>query len=792
MKDLVVQFQNFGKTIFKSKTNRMNNKLRILSFLFLIAGNICMLSAQIGVGEWRSHYAYHDATQCTMLDGQLFVLSDGSLYSYTPGDTYVGIYNKSTCLSDQGIRFMVKSKQENLLCLVYDNANIDLLLEDEKMCNLPDFATTSSYDPNVNDVTVCGSTAYLATTFGIVAVNLAKKEFTNTYPVKENVLSAASDGHIIVAATENGIFQGSLDDNLLDPANWHQMNTNQFRKVECINGTFIAYSKGYGICTLNAEWRPQRFTEEKFNFMYVVDDRLIAGKDNQLYVWTTVPGNPTIYTTDDDVFCATFDGKDVWTAEGKQGLRGYTIGEGDKLTMTTSSIIPNSPVRNHCDYIRFTDDERLLVAGGCLDYLGTTRYEGTVEIFEDETWTSFQEEGIAEATGLKYGYNNVTSIVQDPTDANHHYASAYGGGIFEFRDGKYVSNLNSSNSILETAIEGSSHYTRVSQLQYDKQGNLWITNSHAVSPLKILTKEGKLINLYYEELREQPTVTNILFDHNGLTWVVVMRSDAGLFCIDNGGTPYDVKDDRTRFISPRFTDQDGNSIAIDYIYDIAEDQEGDIWILTNKGPYVMRSPFDFFSNNFHFTKIKVPRNDGSGYADYLLDGVYTTCIAIDDANRKWIGTLSNGLYLVSADGYETIHHFTADNSPLPSDNIKDIAIQGSTGEVFIATDCGLVSFRSDATTPAEEYDKNSVYAFPNPVSPDYEGIITIVGLKASSTVKILSTGGSTVASGISLGGSFTWNGKLPDGRRAPSGVYFVLATDEEGREGIATKILFIH
>lgn len=765
---------------------------RLLTTMVLFVGSIFMLSAQIAVGEWRSHYAYHNATRCIQLGEQLFVLSDGSLYSYTPGDTYVGIYNKSTCLSDQGIRYMVKGEQDNLLCLVYDNANIDLLMDEDKMCNLPDFATSTAYDPTVNDVTVCGSMAYLATTFGIVAVNLTKKEFTNTYPVKENVLSAASDGQFIVAATDNGIFCGNLDDNLLDPANWHQMNTNQFRKVEFIDGHFIAYNKGYGICTFTDDWKPQRFTAEKFEFMYVTDGRLIAGKDNQLYVWTSVTGDPVIYTTDSNVFCATFHGKEVWTAEGPQGLRGYTMDEANKLTLITSSIIPDSPRRNYCDYIQFTDDERLLVAGGCLDYLGTTRYEGTAEIFEDEIWTVFQEEGIAEATGLKYGFNNATSIVQDPVDAHHHYVSAYGGGIFEFRDGRFVSNLNSSNSSLETAIEGSSHYTRISQLQYDKQGNLWITNSHAVSPLKILTKEGKLIDLYYEELREQPTVTNILFDSNGLTWVVVMRSDAGLFCIDDAGTPFNVKDDLTRFISPRFTDQDGNAIAIDYIYDIAEDQEGDIWVLTNKGPYVMRHPFDFFSENFHFTKIKVPRNDGSGYADYLLDGVYTTCIAIDDANRKWIGTLSNGLYLVSADGYETIHHFTAADSPLPSDNIKDLAIKGSTGEIFIATDCGLVSFRSDATTPSEKYSKSSVYAFPNPVSPDYEGNITIVGLKASSTVKILSSGGSTVTTGISLGGSFTWNGKLPDGRRAPSGVYFVLATDEDGKEGIATKILFIH
>ena len=765
---------------------------RLLTLITLFAANLLLLSAQIGVGEWRSHYAYHDAIRCELMDGHIFVLSDGSLYSYTPGDAYVEILDKSTCMSDKGIQYMVKCADENILCIVYEDANIDLLMPDNKICNLPDFAESTNYDPTINDVTITGSTAYLATTFGIVTLNLTKKEFGGTYPVKQNVLSAASDGHTILAATDKGIFQGSLDENLLDPSTWHQMNTNQFNKVFYVDGKYVAWSRGYGMCTFTEDFRLQRFTSEKFTTVYTADGRLIACKDHQLYVWTTIPDSPTIYTTDGDVLCAAFDGNNLWTAEGTNGLRGYRIGDGTTLTLTTSSIIPNSPIRNHCDYLHFTDDNTLLVAGGCLDYLGTTRYEGTVEMFKDNNWTIFQESGIEEATGLTLGYNNVTSVVQDPTDATHHYASAYGGGIYEFRNGRYVSNLNSSNSTLETAIEGLSHFTRISRLKYDKQGNLWITNSHAISPLKILTREGKLIDLYYDELREQPTVTDILFDSNGLTWVIVMRSDAGLFCINDGGTPYDVNDDRTRFLSPRFTDQDGNATTIDYIYDIAEDQQGDIWVLTNQGPYVMRAPFDFFSDNFHFTKIKVPRNDGSGYADYLLDGVYTTCIAIDAANRKWIGTLSNGLYLLSADGYETIHHFTAADSPLPSDNIKDIAICGTTGEVFVGTDCGLVSYRSDATTAADEYNKNAVYAFPNPVTPDYNGVITIVGLKASSSVKIISTGGSTMTAGTSLGGSFTWDGRTPDGQRAPTGVYFVLATDEEGRDGIVTKILFVH
>lgn len=763
---------------------------RLLVTLTLLVSCCCLLEAQLAIGEWRAHYAYHNATACTSLGGNIYVLSDGSLYSYNPDDEYIDIYNKCTLLTDQGIAFMERCEAENVLMLVYKNANIDFLYPDESIVNLSDWHDKSSYDPTVNDVSISGSQAYLASNFGVVVVNLRKKEFTNTYPAGKNIISAVTDGKVILAATPDGVRMGRLTDNLLDAANWHTLCTNYFNRLVCFNGQFVALSHTYGLYSVNLDGSVKRFFDGKLSHLSVKDGKLIAGNENDLYVFDSLLAAPTRLSFDTPVSDAFLQGNTWWTACGTQGLRGYANGSQPQLT--TASILPESPMRNYCDYITFTPDNRLLLAGGCLDYFGTTSYPGTVSIFDNESWTSFQEEGITDVTGLRK-YSNVTSIVQDPTDPSHHFVSAYGEGIYEFRDGRFVANLNCTNSTLETAIEGNANYTRISRLQYDADGNLWITNSHAHSPLKVMTKsDGKLIDLYYDELCEQPTVTDILFHSSGLKWVIVMRAEAGLFCIDDAGTPFNTADDRTRFISPRFTDQDGNSTVIDYVYDIAEDKDGSIWVLTNQGPYVIRQPEHFFDPDFTFTKVKVPRNDGTNFVDYLLDAVYTTCIAIDAVGRKWIGTQSNGIYLISADGYETIHHFMASNSPLPSDVIKDIAINGTTGEVFIATDAGLVSFRSDATTPADEYVKSAVYAFPNPVEPDYEGVITINGLKADSDVRIIATDGTPMDAGTSLGGSYSWSPINPaTGRRVATGVYHVLATDAEGRSGIATHIVVV-
>ena len=217
-----------------------------------------------------------------------------------------------------------------------------------------------------------------------------------------------------------------------------------------------------------------------------------------------------------------------------------------------------------------------------------------------------------------------------------------------------------------------------------------------------------------------------------------------------------------------------------------------MWVGCDRGVFVTYSPQQVFDSDFYFTQIKVARNDGSNLADYLLSEIPIKCITVDGGNRKWIGTSGSGVFLVSADGQETIHHFTTDNSPLISDDINDIAINGETGEVFIATSAGLLSYRSDAFDPEPSFDKNRVKVYPNPVRPDYDGNITVTGLMYNSDVKIVNAAGRLINQGTSVGGAYTWNGRLAGGRRCANGIYYVLATDEEGNKGIVTKFLIVN
>jgi ligand-binding sensor domain-containing protein len=245
-----------------------------------------------------------------------------------------------------------------------------------------------------------------------------------------------------------------------------------------------------------------------------------------------------------------------------------------------------------------------------------------------------------------------------------------------------------------------------------------------------------------------------------------------------------------RLIQKTITNQDGTSYTDFVPHCVAEDLDGNIWIGTNVGPFLIEKS-KITSQDEPITQVKVARNDGTDLADYLLSGVNITNIVIDGANRKWFGTENNGVYLISADNTEQIHHFTEDNSPLLSNQIKSLAMNPETGELFIGSDIGLCSYMSDATAGVDEMSKDDVYAFPNPVPSDYTGTITVRGLAYNSDVKILTVSGRLVAEGRSNGGTFTWNGRDSAGRRVASGIYMICAAKSDGSNGIVCKIAMV-
>ena len=766
---------------------------RIFASLLLIFLSSAWLCAAIG--DWRVHNSYRYATDCRTVGDKVYVLSGGNLYSYNKEDGELLTYDHLTTLSDVKIACIEYSEAIDALVIVYENANIDILYDDETLYNISDFKNKNLAEKTINNLQVADSMAYISTGFGVVTLNLKRQEFGNTYTLGKSVNSVAVYEGYIFVCTPEGLFRGSLADNLLDNKNWTQLFKYPVTALDSYEGQLYGILPNFGFYSFTVDGRFTQMLKnegnERFTYINVADGKMFVGTSTKVFVYDS-PESYATYQLPANTLSLRPDGKDFWRCGGTDGLSRLSPKDG-KLVETLVGLQPNGPIRSYCDYLGFSSRGNLLVAGGTLNYNDMTFYDGTVMMLDGDDWFNFPEKEIKEATGLSY--QNVTSVAEDPREEGHFFASSFGYGLYEFRDGEFVAHYNHRNSILESVQDSgyvyANRYVRVPRLKYDSGGNLWMTNTGTNNIIKVLKNDSTWASLYYKDIAKRPAMLDILFDSRGWLWVTSYRADAGLFCAKMNNTPLDTSDDETKFISARLKNQDGIEYDINYVYTFVEDRNGQMWLGTDVGLFVLPNPKKFFDGNVTFNQIKVPRNDGTGLADYLLNSVAVQTICVDGANRKWVGTIDNGLYLVSADGLETIHHFTMENSPLPSNNIVSIAIEPRSGEVFIGTSAGLVSFMGDATEPSAVLDENSLHAYPNPVREDYTGEICVTGFTKDCNVKITDAAGTLIYQTTSTGGQITWNGCNMRGERVGAGVYYVLAYDEGGDSGAATKILII-
>lgn len=758
--------------------------------LLITCGLISCISAtvpgQIGMGQWRTHLPYQYASLVEVTDSKVYCSTTGGLFYYNLQDHLVEKISKIDGLSDNGVSAMRWNAELETLILAYESSNLDII-RGNSVVNLPDIMKKQiTGDKTIYDIYCIGEKAYLSTGFGIVVLNLEKDEISETYLIGNNgqalkVNQVSSDGTYLYAATDEGIRRGLLSDPfLVDYKAWEIVgdipgSNGAFSSVAYFNGRLFAtsddpadqqdqvyYSSGTG-WSLYPYFTGKLCNEilNQGNYLTLVDDTAVhLINDDFLVVQQLFSPHPRSASLDPQ--------GNLWLADNGWGLMTNQGGG-------TWTIKPDGPYSTSVFDMESSGGVLHAVVGAITASWNNLWRTATLETFVEEEWSWIHS----------WEDRDLIKLAVDPHDPFHVFAGSWGSGLLEFQ-GQDMTSYNESNSTLQTIIPGP--YVRIGGVALDPEGNLWMTNSNVAEPISVLKSDGT-----WKSYRADNLITSfgalgdILVSSSGHKWVIVPRGN-GLFAMDDNMTIDDASDDIYRKVS--VVDKYGKVITND-VYSFAEDHNGNLWLGTNQGVLVMYSPYRLFSEgSIYAQEILIPRNDGSGYADPLLGTQVVTSIEVDGANRKWLGTSGGGVYLVSEDGLKEIKQFNASNSPLLSNTIKDICVDGISGEVFFGTDKGIISYKGEALSGSTAY--NHVVVYPNPVRETFDGPVAIKGLLENSTVKITDMGGNLVFETESLGGQAVWDGKNIRGERVATGVYMIFISSSDGTLSHVTKVLFIH
>ncbi len=771
---------------------------KLIALIFTLNIAIFALQSQTKIGEWQTHYSYERMQQVVDAKGKAFVLAEGHLFSYDSADEHVQTYTKINGLNDSKIVKIGYNKSLDCLVVIYENANIDILYSDERIVNIPNLSLSyTNIDKTINDIYMYENFAYISTGFGFFTINLSRNEIKETAVFNFPVYSLSIFNNEIYAASQNGVLKNNLNSNVQDINQWesfpvaqkyefsdHTFTDDKIRKIFVYNNRLHFFVPNSAVYYLNADNSVQRNMQgqQLTHIVPVNNENYIGYRANAILLPTDLNNYKIIpYTglTSVDYM----NNNQYWITSSKEYLS-IVQTTNNQSTSVKKEIKPDGPLNNYAFDLAFEHNKLLTTGGGYfLDRHYTPAQLSQYKVTEG--WYNFDKAQIDQVSGENA--RDFASVITNPEDENHLFVTSWGEGLYEFKDGVCVKLHNDKNSTLED-IFGGRNYIRIDGLAFDKNGNLWTTNSFVTNAIKILKKDGSWAKIYSPDLTKIQNLKSVLVDRNNVKWITVGNLKTGVLLLDENNTFDNPSDDKYRYVG-NLVNQQGNSLPIRFINSIVEDKSGNIWLSTDSGPFVIYNSTDIFSKNVIFNQVVIPRNDGTNYIDYLLNQVDITEIVVDGANRKWIATSSAGIYLVTPDGTQTIQHFTTENSPLPSNNVRSLAMDEVNGVVYIGTTDGILSYKSDAQTGEADFD--SVSAYPNPVRADYDGPITVTGLMDNTTVKITDINGNLLKQGQSLGGQFTWDGRNPQGLRVKTGVYLVFGSSEDGSQGVVTKIMII-
>jgi hypothetical protein len=709
----------------------------------------------VPIGFWKDYQSYTNTSYITQAKSKIYCVTNGGLFYLNRDDNTLNRLSKVSGLSDIGVKKIAYYDSSETTIITYENCNIDLIKEG-RIINISDIKRKEIIGNKlINNITIKKGIAYLSCTFGLVLLDLEKEEIKDTYRIGENgnfvgINSCAFNEQNIFVASEGGIYSADIHSTSLFDFNSWELDTNRTENYWNI------FSIGDSI------WTGDSNSFYNNNLLFIANNDTVLIYENLLTNPDTLIDNKLKYIQ----YIYHDIEENTWIADSENGLLQFINFN------YQGNFIPEGPTINDTYSLEYENNTLYMCHGGHINFSSQGKIYDGVSIRKNyDEWINYNYTAI--------GIDVLEVAVKNGTE----YYASWRDGLSEIKNGELVIRYDNDNTNGALETTGSSNNRiKISDLKFDDNGNLWGLNSEVNHPLFVKTKDNEWFSFGMNQDRLGLFFDDLIIDQYNQKWGILVRG--GLFVYNDNNTISDANDDQYKILKNSVGQGNLPSMGV---YSIAEDLDGEIWVGTDKGIGIFYNPSAIFSgNNFDAQQVLIQEGD---YGQYLLSEEKIKCITIDGANRKWIGTEKTGVFLISEDGMEEIQHFTAENSPLFSNNIYDITINPENGEVFIGTEKGLISYRSDATTGVKTQEETHV--FPNPVRETYNGPIAINGLITNANIKITDIDGNLVFEDFAKGGQAIWNGKNKNGERASTGVYLVFSTDINGLEKMVSKILFV-
>lgn len=743
-------------------------------------------STGLPLGGWQVHVPHNRAKAIAETPNAIYCATEDGFFRLVKAGNALQVLSRNDGFSDVNLSTVKYDSVTATLIVAYENTNLDLVREG-KVVNLTELLRKSMPGVKViHHLSTHEKKAYLATSFGLVVLDLVKLEIKDTYSnlgeqgELVEVFSSAVLNDSLYITTSRGVMGARLSStNLLDYKSWRRFGPAQglpsgvgasgSKTIAALGGSVYVGVNERGVYRFNGVvWCKASFStsDNQFQSMESNGRRLVIASTREV-VEVTAAGQVTVKADPllQDLRMA------IPAREGGQWAASYQNGLVRVSASAIEAFMPNGPAYVEVFGV-YAEPTAFTVLGGGYSqaYLQRGSMTGFYQL-QNGQWKNYSG-NISQQ--IPRNLRDLVAAIRNPVTGKF-YIAAYGLGLLEW-NGDEVTLYNNANSpLLSSLYPQDREYIRVTGLAVDPAGSLWLVNRNQQpnSPgIFELKPDGTWTAHTLRGFGLGSNLDKILVDDMGYKWVTTSTnaSGAGLVVYDDVTGDY-------KYIGSGGT----GGLPSAQVFSLALDQNGDVWVGTGNGVAVFTSSADLFTAAYAGAYLPIYERRP------LLQGQIIRSIAVDGGNRKWIGT-DTGLWLFNETGEELISNFTTRNSPLPSDKIIGISINHATGEVLVGTEGGVAIYRGTATK-TETLKDNCLQVFPNPVRIGFTGSIGISGVPDNGWVKITDIAGVLVYEGKPAGGTFAWNGLDYKGRKAKPGVYLVMAASSDGGQTCVTKVV---